>query len=601
MTPTGGSGSAAPRHVLAADPSTAALAAAVPPETVLAVLNGIPGMVGYWDRTLRNHLANAAYLRFFGWTPEAMVGVHIREVLGETLFRANLPYMQQALDGREVMFDRTLTDAEGRTHHTQASYLPDRRDGVVHGFFVLVTDISDRVLAEQGLEKSLDTWRALARSLPRGFVLVLDTDLRFVVADGAELGTYGFAREELEGRTLEETFPPDLVELLEPRYRAALAGESISWERTFGHRTFAMSAGPVLTDGASPGDPSDRAMVIAQDVTEQRITERIWAAQHMIATEVALKTSPEEIAQRVGEALIDVFRVDTSAVVRYTGTGRADVLAMAPVHLPDIPETVSFSPDDATTTARVFATGEPVLAQYAPDGGSLAETVAATGLRTGAGSPIRYQGRLWGAIVLASNRPDGLDASVLAPLQRFAELVELAIGTTESWEALARQAGHDELTGLPNRRTFNARLEREVEHAERHGQALSVAMLDLDRFKAVNDEFGHAVGDSVLSELGERLRTVSRGAELVARLGGEEFAWVLPGSDATTALQASERLRRDIAALKFAEAGRLTISIGVSTLQPGLDASALLERADQGLYAAKRAGRDRVVHVRDLG
>jgi PAS domain S-box-containing protein len=119
----------------------------------------VPAMVAYWDRDLRNVVANEAYVEWFGFTPEEMRGIHIREVLGETVYAMNLPFLRGALAGEEQLFDRTLVDTHGRTRHTQASYVPDVVDGQVRGIFVLVTDVTPRVEAQRAMNEA----QALAR------------------------------------------------------------------------------------------------------------------------------------------------------------------------------------------------------------------------------------------------------------------------------------------------------------------------------------------------------------------------------------------------------------------------------------------------------
>jgi two-component system cell cycle response regulator len=159
----------------------------------------------------------------------------------------------------------------------------------------------------------------------------------------------------------------------------------------------------------------------------------------------------------------------------------------------------------------------------------------------------------------------------------------------------------DGLTGLHNRRYMETHLAGLLEQAAARGKPLSVLVLDIDYFKAVNDGYGHDVGDDVLREFAARVRKSIRGIDLACRYGGEEFVIVMPETDIGVAAMVAERLRRRIAGEPFAigRAGQVldvTISIGLATLA-GLEdnATALLKRADQALYRAKRDGRNRVV------
>ena len=112
----------------------------------------LPALVAFWDRDLRNVVANQAYVEWFGISPAQMRGVHIREVLGEEVYAKNLPYIRGALAGEEQLFSRTLVDPTGRVRHSQASYVPEVVDGEVVGFFVLVTDVTPRVEAQRELD-----------------------------------------------------------------------------------------------------------------------------------------------------------------------------------------------------------------------------------------------------------------------------------------------------------------------------------------------------------------------------------------------------------------------------------------------------------------
>lgn len=443
------------------------------------------------------------------------------------------------------------------------------------------------------LQEGASEYRALARSMPSGFVVLFDSDLRILIADGVELATFGFGSQDLEGRLLQDAVPRELAAELEPRYQAALGGERVTWTRDVAERCFKLTVGPVVSDDGAVRS----GLVVATDITGERLNERLWEVLHAISTDVAKVVPLEQVAQDVAGALVELFGVDNAAVVRFTGPGRAETLAMRPVPLPGISDGLVFSPGDESAVARVQETGEPAVTSYADGIGAVARDLTAAGLRAGAAAPIWIRGRLWGAIAIASGGTEP-SSTMLHRLEGFADLVELAVGTTEAWKALSVQASTDELTGLPNRRVFFDRLEQEVAQSRRHRSPLSVAVMDLDRFKAVNDRFGHAVGDAVLAELGHRMRAVVRSGELAARLGGEEFGWILPHTQGPAAVAAAERLRAAVADSPFPVVGDASITIGVSSLVDAEDAHDLLSRADDALYLGKRKGRNQVVRYR---
>lgn len=166
---------------------------------------------------------------------------------------------------------------------------------------------------------------------------------------------------------------------------------------------------------------------------------------------------------------------------------------------------------------------------------------------------------------------------------------------------LADLAITDGLTGLHNARYFHARLEEEQAERLRTGAALGLAIIDLDFFKHVNDEHGHLVGDDVLVSAARAIESVTRGGETSARVGGEEFALLLPGSDAHAGREAAERVRQAIAAaatpLPQGGTVRVSASAGVAStaVLPDATSRQLYRAADEALYAAKEAGRNRTV------
>jgi diguanylate cyclase (GGDEF)-like protein len=185
------------------------------------------------------------------------------------------------------------------------------------------------------------------------------------------------------------------------------------------------------------------------------------------------------------------------------------------------------------------------------------------------------------------------------PLSSGAVAALLRVGDAASAPAgseLAALAAQDPLTGLPNRRAFVQRLGEEVMRAHRHRRPLSLAALDLDHFKRVNDEHGHLTGDAVLRAAAERIASITRSSDCLARWGGEEFAILAPATDREGAARLAERARSALAERPIEVDGttiELTLSVGAAVAGPGLETSdALVNAADQALYEAKGAGRD---------
>ena len=169
----------------------------------------------------------------------------------------------------------------------------------------------------------------------------------------------------------------------------------------------------------------------------------------------------------------------------------------------------------------------------------------------------------------------------------------------EAKRKLEELATTDELTGLANRRRFMEVLEAEFQRSRRYGGRLALAMVDVDRFKSFNDAHGHAFGDRVLVEVAKRLAAEARQTDVVARLGGDEFAILMPETSADEAVQAAERIRKAVSKDPISDGKRSAlamVSVGIGTVQNGKAGTpeSLLKQADDAMYAAKEAGRNRV-------
>ena len=206
-----------------------------------------------------------------------------------------------------------------------------------------------------------------------------------------------------------------------------------------------------------------------------------------------------------------------------------------------------------------------------------------------------------GCLVVAARRRAAFRDDVRPLLQVLANQVATSLLNARMVRRLAELATTDGLTALPNRRTFESELDRQVRSAERYRKPLSLVMCDVDHFKKVNDTYGHDVGDVVLRGFGQVLLACKRDLDVVARYGGEEFAILCEETDTAGAKLLAERVRRELAARAFpAEQGpfHVTCSLGIATFPlHAADRDALIRTADAALYRAKQQGRNRTVAV----
>ena len=214
-------------------------------------------------------------------------------------------------------------------------------------------------------------------------------------------------------------------------------------------------------------------------------------------------------------------------------------------------------------------------------------------VRAGLAVPlVAEEDRLGFLIAFTRSRDRRFDDGDMERLEELSERAGPAIANAHRFREARRLADMDALTGLRNRRFFHDTLAREVARAQRYGRGLALLMIDLDDFKAVNDRVGHLAGDGVLAEAAERVREVVRSADIACRIGGDEFAVIAPEAGLDEARELVVRIQRAVATQPLGKAGRVEVSAGVAELQPEDDAISLFERADEALYASKRAGKD---------
>jgi diguanylate cyclase (GGDEF)-like protein len=212
--------------------------------------------------------------------------------------------------------------------------------------------------------------------------------------------------------------------------------------------------------------------------------------------------------------------------------------------------------------------------------------------------PLHAEGGPLGVMVLEHGARRGrIERRVVLMVQQLAAHGALALRNAFLLQQVQRLAETDPLTGIANRRTFHGVLERELARAARSGEQVTLAMIDIDHFKRLNDEHGHQIGDDVLKGVADALASACRSFDTPTRYGGEEFAVILPSCTSKESLIAAERLRSAIAGAGVEVP--VTVSAGVATFPThAADPNALIKAADEALYESKHAGRDRVTRSR---
>jgi diguanylate cyclase (GGDEF)-like protein/PAS domain S-box-containing protein len=315
-------------------------------------------------------------------------------------------------------------------------------------------------------------------------------------------------------------------------------------------------------------------------------------ALRTVATMIAGGAHPRAVFAEAAKHAALVLGSVTGAVFCLEASGDARLVGAyaGPGH-PPLPIGALLNLDGPTASVRALRSGTSESAHYEVSSAGLVDGPELP-LRSGAATPIMVDGRVWGVVSVAWPDASASDPEALPRLALFADLVSLAVTGSEAREQLSMVASTDHLTGLANQRTFSDRLEDEVRRARRYGRPLSLVLIDLDHFKLVNDTHGHDAGNRVLAELANRMTDLQRQGEIIARVGGEEFAWILPETDAAGALVAAERVRLAVAATPFPGVGRLTTSVGFCELADASSARELFRHADLALYWAKSLGRN---------
>lgn len=424
---------------------------------------------------------------------------------------------------------------------------------------------------------------------------IVEADSRIVFVSPAFERIFGYTPQEAKGLRMLDLVHPDDRDTTAQQAQSVMQGQlQLEFENRYIRKDGRIAH---IRWTARRAEGSNLRVAMAHDITERKNLSSMQAAMYAIS-EVAHATHDLSVLfARVHTIVGELLASQDLAVVLYDHTSRQLTYPYPPRdHDTAVPI------DDDPLCARVLQSGEPVLdrGNGAPGAGSARfepEGFTSGGERYWLGVPLQGAQGPIGVLVLQGNGPNVQYTPHDQRLLQFVSAqVASAIESTQMRARLIQMSQFDALTGLPNRLLLHDRLAGALCRARRGGSGVSLLFVDLDRFKQVNDTLGHAAGDMLLRQVGERLNSCLRGSDTVARIGGDEFVLLLEGSPAEGhAPRAVQSKIAEAFAAPFllgSPATQVTVQVSMGLArfpEDGLDEEALLRFADAAMYADKLA------------
>ncbi len=485
--------------------------------------------------------------------------------------------------------------------------------GQVINYVCVFTDMTEQKRARddlkeshQRLEQQSSLTEMILDTLPV-MVFVKDEDGRYLVMNEAAAAFVGHDKHEVAGRSDFELYPADVASRLRQDDIKALAAKKVTGRE---EKHLTPKGERYLLSYKRGVDLGGRRLLIGSstDISERKQAEQLLAAERqvleLIASDASLQVVLDALCNRVESLISDCF----AAVLLLQPDNGHLVLGSAPSLRRTCRDVGQNCPENPAVCACAAAirTGKQIIAEHIDDSEQWQDCrdfASALGLKTAWSTPIVSPGKeVLGTLSLyfrQGRRPNRFDKDVIEHACRQAAI---AIDRNRAMDSLHRLATVDTLTGLNNRSRFLDQGEAEITRARRLGRSVAVLMLDVDHFKRINDTHGHGAGDVALKIVAAIIARELRAIDICGRLGGEEFAVMLPETDGQGAMQAAERLRQAVAQekVRVAEGVELgiTVSIGATILAPqDANIDHLLARADGALYEAKRSGRNLALYA----
>jgi diguanylate cyclase (GGDEF)-like protein len=345
-------------------------------------------------------------------------------------------------------------------------------------------------------------------------------------------------------------------------------------------------------------EENQRLVAVLQE--RQTLLERLFRIQRSISHRMPIG----EVLDTITEGAAELVGVETASLRIIDETDRHRTLLLSAAGIdPAIMATLSYASLDHGVSGQAIMRGRLVIAEDYAAFPYAHKTLATHGMRSAMAAPVYRNGVIVGSLLVGSFQRRAYSPAEQEVLLAFAEHASLALNDAAAVDGMRRafddamhQATHDPLTGLPNRSLVLDRLDQALARSQRTGRRVTVLFADLDRFKVINDSFGHSVGDNVLLSISERLQAAVRPHDTVGRLAGDEFIVICDDLTDREAVDVAQRVA-DAVAQPMLLGGRetvITASIGIAHAEPGTRGEDMLRDSDVAMYRAKERGRSRI-------
>ncbi len=486
--------------------------------------------------------------------------------------------------------------------------IPTNQKKEAEGYTLYVTDISERINIENSLRESEEKYRQLLdnASFP---LMICDLQTGSVIYQNKLAATL-FKSNTSNGHeyTIANLFcdPTEYTRLSSIILKKRIVTDYET--QVFSNLTKRIW---VLTSASIIPYANEEAILVSfNDITSRKLIEEAEKEQRqfneaMIDSASALNSTLDfdEVLDRILTNLEKVIPHNVANIMLVNDSGEVKIVrahGYGAKQLQCLIQNGQLSVSETPFLLKMAMSGSPIVIPDTLSDSNWVSLPGMEGTRSYLGVPIFVKGKIMGYINVESSLPHDYTSTHGKRLMAFADQAAVAIENSRMFEKLEQMAVVDTLTGLYSRRHFSDLGGKEIERARRYGSPLSLLMIDLDHFKSFNDTYGHAVGDQVLVEVANIIGTTLRKIDIPGRLGGEEFAVLLPETNKQNGMLVAERLRQAITRLRIPTKDciidNVTASFGLSTLcDEHVDLQSLITSADMAMYKAKENGRNMVV------